>query len=194
MKKHYSFGKFFIVIISVIILGFALQILVSGILDIIDVHFPDLLTSYKQMIENSFSVNNGAFRVITVILLAPIAEELAFRGIALYAARHFIKGRFSSAFAVLLTALLFGIYHGNVVQGCYGFIGGIILALLVIWYSSLIPSVILHITINSSSYILNTFIISESKFIPLAIVSFILAAALLAILYILSDDTKYLDK
>ncbi len=194
MMKQYSPRRIFIIIISVIILGFALQLFISGILNIIDIYFPDLLSSYKQMVENSFSLENGALRIITVALLAPIGEELVFRGIALHVARRIFKWKHSCVFAVLLTSLLFGIYHGNVVQFCYGFAIGIILAVLTICYSSLIPSIILHISINSSSYILSMFYISQAKVIPLTLVSLLLSAVLIAILYLLSDDTRYFDK
>ncbi len=194
MMKQYSPRRIFIIIISVIILGFALQLFISGILNIIDIYFPNLLSSYKQMVENSFSLENGALRIITVALLAPIGEELVFRGIALHVARRIFKWKHSCVFAVLLTSLLFGIYHGNVVQFCYGFAIGIILAVLTICYSSLIPSIILHIAINSSSYILSMFYISQAKVIPLTLVSLLLSAALIAILYLLSGSTRYFDK
>ncbi|MFR5029526.1 MAG: lysostaphin resistance A-like protein [Coprococcus sp.] len=60
--------------------------------------------------------------------------------------------RHSDAIAILLSALLFALYHGNLVQFCYALPMGILLALLATWTSSLLPSILLHITINVSSY------------------------------------------
>ncbi len=193
-KKHYSSLNFFIVIISSLILGFSLQIFTSGVLNIIDMHFPDLLSSYNQMIETSFSAENGALRVITVALLAPIGEELAFRGMGLHFAENVLSGKKSYVFAVLFTALCFGLYHGNVVQFCYAFIIGIVLAVVAIWYESIIPTIIIHISVNTSSYILSVIGIPTSMYTLLMLISLLQAIALIEILHLLSGYTRYLDK
>lgn len=104
------------------------------------------------MVRSSFSLNNGIFRVTTVMLLAPVYEELVFRGISLSSSRRAFTCRHSDAIAILLSALLFALYHGNLVQFCYALPMGILLALLATWTSSLLPSILLHITINVSSY------------------------------------------
>ena len=104
------------------------------------------------MVRSSFSLNNGIFRVTTVMLLAPVCEELVFRGISLSSSRRAFTCRHSDAIAILLSALLFALYHGNLVQFCYALPMGILLALLATWTSSLLPSILLHITINVSSY------------------------------------------
>ena len=65
------------------------------------------------MVRSSFSLNNGIFRVTTVMLLAPVCEELVFRGISLSSSRRAFTCRHSDAIAILLSALLFALYHGQ---------------------------------------------------------------------------------
>lgn len=55
-------------------------------------------------------------------IVAPITEELIFRG--------YIQGtlsRFGKKFSILCSALLFGIFHGNLVQTPYAFLAGLLL-------------------------------------------------------------------
>lgn len=150
--RSLSFLFCFCIFILIVITGLNLQFFSTGILNAIERHRPELLGSYRDMVRSSFSLNNGIFRVTTVMLLAPICEELVFRGISLSSSRRAFTCRYSDAIAILLSALLFALYHGNLVQFCYALPMGIFLALLATWTSSLLPSILLHITINVSSY------------------------------------------
>lgn len=91
--------------------------------------------------ENAFQ--SAVFYLMT-ILVAPFAEELIFRKLMLRPLRRF--GDYS---AVFLTALLFGLFHGNLTQFLYAFLGGIVLGFAVVWSGSVITSVILHMLINA---------------------------------------------
>lgn len=150
--RSLSFLFCFCIFILIVITGLSLQFFSTGILNAIELHRPELLGSYRDMVRSSFSLNNGIFRVTTVMLLAPVCEELVFRGISLSSSRRAFTCRHSDAIAILLSALLFALYHGNLVQFCYALPMGILLALLATWTSSLLPSILLHITINVSSY------------------------------------------
>ena len=61
--------------------------------------------------------------MIYSVCLAPIGEELVFRGVTLRIARR----TFPFWIANIIQALLFGIFHMNPIQGCYTFILGLIL-------------------------------------------------------------------
>ena len=64
------------------------------------------------------------WQIVTMGVAVPAAEEVAFRGLG------FVKLRENCPFwqAALLSSALFGVYHGNVLQGIYGFIMGMIFA------------------------------------------------------------------
>ena len=57
-------------------------------------------------------------------ILIPAAEELVFRGM-IYGA---LRPRFSFPAAMIVSASIFGLYHGSVVQGVYGICMGLVLA------------------------------------------------------------------
>lgn len=57
-------------------------------------------------------------------ILIPAAEELVFRGM-IYGT---LRPRFSFPAAMIVSASIFGLYHGSVVQGVYGICMGLVLA------------------------------------------------------------------
>jgi len=52
--------------------------------------------------------------------------------------------------AVFLSAVLFGAYHGNMVQGVYAFVLGTLLGFIAYKFDSLVPNIVLHMAINVS--------------------------------------------
>ena len=75
-------------------------------------------------------------------MLAPIWEELLFRGYVLRSLRPFGK-----RFAVLGSALLFGLFHGNLLQTPYAVLMGLLLGYVTVEYS-LLRSILLHMFNN----------------------------------------------
>lgn len=63
-------------------------------------------------------------------LLAPIAEEVLFRGYILRSLRSFGK-----RFAIFGSAFLFGLFHGNLLQTPYAFLMGLVLGYVAVEYS-----------------------------------------------------------
>lgn len=188
-KTNHSFLCGFIVVILIIAAGICLQVLSTGILNIIDRCHPELLENYHDLISRSFSMSNGSVRVFTVMFMAPIAEELVFRGISLGAARSALMWEKSDILAVILSALLFGLAHGNTVQFCYAFPVGIILAIITVWSSSLILSMLLHITINVSSYMMD-YIPATHFDIPVISISAIIAAGCIVCIYLIISRSR----
>lgn len=56
------------------------------------------------------------------VLFAPVVEELIFRGLILRGMEKYGK-----VFAILISSILFGLFHGNIVQGPYAFAVGLVL-------------------------------------------------------------------
>jgi hypothetical protein len=53
-------------------------------------------------------------------------------------------------FVIMVQALLFAVYHGNLIQGIYAFFLGALLGLISYRAKNLIPCVIFHMALNSS--------------------------------------------
>lgn len=105
---------------------------------------------YAQVADKQF-----AYPLLTGILLygilSPVIEEILFRG-ALY---NLLKKFFGWIFAMVGSALLFGLYHGNIVQASYGFFLGMLIAFFYERYGSFIVPVLLHSAANICAYIVS---------------------------------------
>lgn len=84
----------------------------------------------------------GVTMFLYVTILGPIAEELLFRGLALRLLRHCGKQG-----AIVFSALLFGLFHGNVVQIPFAFLVGLVLGYTAAEYS-ILWAIVLHIINN----------------------------------------------
>lgn len=82
-------------------------------------------------------------------MVSPIAEEMVFRGV-LY---HKCKRYLGVIPGILLSSLLFGILHGNVVQGIYAFFMGLLISAVYERYQSFFVPVLFHAAANLSVYI-----------------------------------------
>lgn len=84
-------------------------------------------------------------------LLVPVAEEFMFRGL-LY---NRLKDMTSQKKAWIACALFFGLYHGNLVQGIYGFLVGLLLVFAYEKYGSMAAPVFMHMVLNLTSVIMS---------------------------------------
>lgn len=84
---------------------------------------PELLPT-SGTIEAAAGDVNPPLHFLVVCLILPSAEELVFRGFGYFGLRRL----FSPIFTSVLTAALFGIFHGNAPQTFYGFCMGLLLA------------------------------------------------------------------
>ncbi len=133
----------------IIALGIGCQFLVSGLLSLIQPFFDETFSDYNQTIDNLFRGNIIVVVILTVII-APITEELIFRGMVMGS----LKTVISSLGANIFQAAAFGLYHMNLVQGIYAFILGLILGSMALRFHSVKASILLHMAVNASAYLL----------------------------------------
>lgn len=107
--------------------------------------------TYEQVAEKQFSLPIWA-GIILYGIVSPIAEEIVFRGIV-YNRMHRQYGKW---IAIIGSALLFGVYHGNAVQALYGFILGVLIAVMYEKYGSFAVPVILHSAANIFVYVVTS--------------------------------------
>lgn len=106
--------------------------------------------SYAEVAERQFSLPLWAGLILYGIV-SPVAEEIVFRGLV-YNRLHRL---FGLPFAVIGSAVLFGVYHGNVVQALYGFILGLFIAVLYERYGSFAVPVLSHSAANICIYVIS---------------------------------------
>ena len=86
--------------------------------------------------------------VIGICIAAPVAEEMLFRGVILHALRPYGNG-----FAILISALFFGLIHGNFSQAPGAFVIGIALGIVTLRTRSLLPAIFIHLVNNTISVV-----------------------------------------
>ncbi len=90
--------------------------------------------------------------ILYISAIPALVEELAFRGIALGMLRKYGDG-----FAIVISAFLFGILHGNFIQIPFAFCVGIALAYTVVRTGSIVPAILIHFINNAMSCLLTYF-------------------------------------
>lgn len=133
--------------IWIVILGIAACVALNNILTLSNLA---MISSYEETGANFYKVNLVA-QIICLGILTPIAEELVFRGLIFKRMREVL----SMKRAILISALIFGIYHGNLVQAVYGGVLGALLAYTYEKYGSLKAPILAHMVLNLTSVILS---------------------------------------
>ncbi|MCL6589377.1 MAG: CPBP family intramembrane metalloprotease [Firmicutes bacterium] len=111
--------------------------------------FDNLFNIPKDMF-NIYNIQYDLFGVIfTLLVIAPITEELFFRGVIL----NGFLSRYGISKSIILSGILFGVFHLNpsIIPGAI--IGGIIFAWIAIKENSLVLPIIGHIVYNSITII-----------------------------------------
>lgn len=138
-------------ICGTVILTLALQYICIYILLSLIVAFPNLYIEYVELLkEAGLDSSINIFMAIYAVVLGPICEEFIFRGVTLSAG---LKA-FPAPIAIILQALMFGLYHQNAIQGCYTFVFGLALGYVMYLYDDLLITILIHVVYN----ILGTFL------------------------------------
>ncbi|MCI5855930.1 MAG: CPBP family intramembrane metalloprotease [Agathobacter sp.] len=108
----------------------------------------EISTGFAQANEDFYG---GAFvfQIIGSAILTPILEEMVYRGV-IYARLRRDMGMLP---AILLSALLFGIMHFNIVQFIYAFVLGVMLSLFMEKCGHFSAAVLGHVTVNLISVV-----------------------------------------
>jgi len=178
--------------LGVVAAGLGVQLSVSHLLDFVLQFLPDLAAEYASLMEGSGISELSVLSALTVAILAPIVEEVACRGLVFEflmramhrgwnprtGARDVEPTRVAVVASILLTSLIFGALHLNLVQASYAFPMGVLLSWVYWRTGNLGYSIGLHLVVNFSSYGVE---VAGAMLEPLgAPVPFILGAVLLA--------------
>lgn len=110
----------------------------------------DNLESFDQLISSIIGQSPTWLILLTVGIVAPIAEELLFRGLIF----HMFNRHLNIRVALIIQGLLFGAFHMNLVQGVYASVLGIVLGLAYLLTGSLWIPILMHIVNNSVALLL----------------------------------------
>lgn len=113
-----------------------------------------IMQAYVDLMEQAgFGVD--AMAIFASVCLAPFGEELLCRGVVFYYGKKMVADlenrRTAFWIANTLQAVMFGVLHGNIVQGSYAFVMGLALGYLTHRFHSLVSSIMGHMLINAAS-------------------------------------------
>lgn len=143
-----------------ILLVFSVQHATTLVMLAIAAIAPPAIDNYSQMIESSGVSQYSLMWAISTLILPPLVEEIVFRGLIL---KYLERAGACFIVANLIQALLFGIFHMNIVQGIYTSLLGFLLGYLAYRYDSILAPMITHALFN----LFGTLIVDlENRFLP----------------------------
>lgn len=158
-----------ITIVKFALLALGCQLFVSGVLSLLTDYFPKAFEQYGATIGSILSGSPIMVMIVTIII-APITEELIFRGVTL----HFANRHISFYLANFLQAALFGVYHGNLVQGVYAGGLGLILGFIYQKFGTIYAPILLHMLVNASAFFVMLLPKTKGSYGIIVIIGFLL--------------------
>lgn len=134
-------------IVPMVILAAAIAIGMNGVLTLTELY--RFSPTFQRVSEMQFDTPVW-LGIISYGILAPLGEELVFRGVVYGQLRKVLK----VPFAVVLSGLAFGLFHGNLVQAVYATVIGCLLALVYEWYGTIAAPMLFHSVANLFVYVM----------------------------------------
>lgn len=140
---------------GMILYGFAAILAAGVVIEPILKALPD--TGMAQL----DTIISGGWGILSAVVIAPIVEETLFRGLILDS----VRTRFGAFWAVIVSALIFGAFHGLPQQAFNAMVVGLFLGYIYVRTSSLGAVILIHMLNNALSCILTGFGISSDTYL-----------------------------
>ena len=124
----------------IIVLGIALAMTISAGISLLPESWVEAYAEQSQYLVGESVI----IMVISNMIVAPVVEEVVIRGLMLTR----LKKAMPAVWAVLISSLLFGLAHGQILWICYATLLGVILAVVALKTESLTASILLHMVLN----------------------------------------------
>lgn len=109
--------------------------------------FVDSSQTYQEVADRQYGVAL-AVGVILYGVISPFTEEVVFRGVIYNRLRRF----YGAPVGIVVSGVLFGVFHGNLVQGVYGACLGMLMAYLYERSGSFLIPILFHAVANLTVY------------------------------------------
>ena len=111
----------------------------------------DLLSDSFEPVADLLYGGSFLLELIAIGILTPVVEELIFRGLIF----RRIRWTLDAKWAAVLSALIFAVFHGNLLQGIYAFAIGLLLAFVYERYHHIMAPIGIHVGANLISVLLS---------------------------------------
>jgi len=139
-------------LVVALFLGAGTSLFLSGLLTVANLE--KIFPSHRELAGLLVKHESILLVLFTVGIITPALEEIVFRGVIFNRFREDLK----IVPAVVLQAVFFGLVHFNILQSAYTFLLGILLAFVFVWADSLLVPIFVHIGINLTSVLVETWI------------------------------------
>ncbi len=146
------------------------------------------MSEYEELY--ALTADQTVFAFIVTVLLAPIVEELIFRGLIFTR----LCGGMPAIPAAILASTVFAAMHGTFVWAAYAFVGGLMMLYIYTKYRSLYASMLFHMLFNLVGGYLITFIPDLGMAFDAVLIVGSLAASGALVLYIQRLPREKIDK
>lgn len=138
---------------GVILLVPGMQFFSSYLIGVVSMAFPQWLDQYEELLKTAGLDSSITLPMLLYsVLLAPVCEELIFRGTTMHLARKAVPFWLAN----VMQAFLFGLFHMNWIQGIYAFALGLVLGYVCEKGGSIYYSILLHILFNLWGTVIST--------------------------------------
>ncbi len=137
---------------------------------------PGWYHTYEELMKSVGFGNVTLLLAMYSVIIAPISEELIFRGVTMKYAQKVLP----FVAANILQAFLFGLFHANIIQGTYAFVVGLFCGYVCHKGGSLYLSILFHMMFNIWGTFAPEFLNYSGNLIPLHIPIFAIAVCLAA--------------
>ncbi len=163
-------------VLPIILLGIAAAFFISCALTLLPL--PESLM--EAYMESSQGLTSGSLPVIFIstVIVAPIVEEVVFRGLVLSR----LKKAMNVWVAVVISSLLFGLMHAQLLWVIYAFALGMLLAIVAERLNSIGASIILHMAFNLVGVFGENINMGNFQMLIVAVVSLIIMIAMIYII------------
>ncbi len=104
-------------------------------------------------VSDTISSSPPLFTLLLMVIVAPIAEELLYRKLLIDRLLPY-----SEKFAVLVSAILFGLLHGNFYQFFYAVLVGLIFGYVYVKTGNILHTILMHMLLNFTGSIISNFL------------------------------------
>lgn len=176
-------------IVPMVILAAAIAIGMNGVLTLTELY--RFSPTFQRVSEMQFDTPVW-LGIISYGILAPLGEEIVFRGVVYGQLRKVLK----VPYAVVLSGLAFGLFHGNLVQAVYATVIGCLLALVYEWYGTIAASMLFHSVANLFVYVMLELLPFGGVFlsVPSCVLFLVLSAGSLFLLWTLQGKAASRQK
>ena len=117
----------------------------------------DIVSQYgftTEVMDDDYGKTGLGFAILTIYtcIIAPVTEEFFFRGALMK-----IFSKSNQRFGIVASAVFFGLAHGNLPQFMLAFLIGVFMGHIDMKHNSIVPSVVVHIFINTMVSVISAF-------------------------------------